>query len=112
MDIDIEQCRENDKIKDIISKSGLSIKHIKLLLRVSDVIYINAINYNVMVKDDKITILMLSSKPENKMGSFNTTSLAIILNRIMDIEKDYDELETSCLIEDNILKIDIRILQT
>lgn len=110
MDIDIEQCRENDKIKDIISKSGLSIKHIKLLLRVSDVIYINAINYNVMVKNDKITILMLSSKPENKMGSFNTTSLAIILNRIMDIETDYDELETSCQIEDNILKIEIQIL--
>ncbi|MCE5214976.1 MAG: hypothetical protein LLF83_09700 [Methanobacterium sp.] len=110
MDIDIEQCRENDKIKDIISKSSLSIKHIKLLLRVSDVIYINAINYNVMVKDDKITILLLSSKPENKMGSFNITSLAIILNRIMDIDKEYDELKTSCQIEENILKIEIEIL--
>ena len=30
MKIDIEQCRENDMIKDIISKSGLQIKHIKL----------------------------------------------------------------------------------
>ncbi len=109
MDIDIEQCRENDKIKEIISKSGLSIKHIKLLLRVSDVIYINAINYNVMVEDDKVIILLLSSKPENKMGSFNTTSLAIVLNRIMDIDKDYEELNTACQIEVNILKIEIEI---
>ena len=49
MDIDVEQCRENDIIKDIISKSGLPIKHIKLLLRLSDSIYINAINYNVAI---------------------------------------------------------------
>lgn len=109
MEIDIEQCRENDKIKEIISKSGLSIKHIKLLQRVSDVIYINAINYNVMVEGDLVTILLLSSKPKNKMGSFNTTSLAIILNRIMDIEKDYEELKTWCQIETNILKIEIKI---
>ena len=111
MDIDIDQFRENDKIKDIISKSGLSIKHIKLMLRVSDVIYINAINYNFLVEDDKITILLLSSKPENKMGSFNSTSLAIILNRIKDIDKEYDEFSTSCRIEDNILKIEIEILK-
>jgi len=109
MEIDIEQCRENDKIKDIISKSGLSIKHIKLLLRVSDVIYINAINYNFMVEDNLVTILLLSSKPENKMGSFNTTSLAIVLNRIKDIDKDYEELKTWCEIENNILKIEIEI---
>jgi len=109
MEIDIEQCRENDKIKDIISKSGLSIKLIKLLLRVSDVIYINAINYNFMVEDNLVTILLLSSKPENKMGSFNTTSLAIVLNRIKDIDKDYEELKTWCEIENNILKIEIEI---
>lgn len=109
MDIDIEQCRENDKIKDIISKSGLSIKHIKLLLRISDVIYINAINYNVMVKDDRVTILLLSSKPDNKMGLFNTTSLAIVLNRIKDFDKEYDELETWCQIEENILRIEMKI---
>lgn len=50
MDIDIEQCRENDKIKEVISKSGLPVKYIKLLLRLSDTIYINGINYNVMVE--------------------------------------------------------------
>lgn len=109
MDIDIEQCRENDKIKEIISKSGLSIKHIKLLLRVSDVIYINAINYNVQVSDDKVIILLHSSKPQNKMGVFNTTSLAIVLNRLMDIEKDYEELSTWCEIEYDILKVVIEI---
>ncbi len=109
MDIDIEQCRENDKIKDIISKSGLSIKHIKLLLRISDVIYINAINYNFSIKDDKVNILLLSSKPENKMGIFNTTSLAIVLNRIMDVDRDYDEIKTWCEIEDNILKIAMKM---
>ena len=109
MDIDIEQCRENDKIKEIISKSGLSIKHIKLLLRVSDVIYINAINYNVQVSNERVTIILLSSKPKNKMGLFNTTSLAIVLNRIMDIERDYDELKTWCRLEDNVLKIEIEI---
>jgi hypothetical protein len=109
MDIDIEQCRENDKIKDIISKSGLSIKHIKLLLRISDVIYINAINYNVQVSDDRVTILLLSSKPENKMGLFNTTSLAIVLNRIKDIERDYEELQTWCQIENDVMMVEIEI---
>jgi hypothetical protein len=63
-----------------------------------------------MVKEDRVTILLLSSKPENKMGSFNTTSLAIVLNRIMDIDKDYDELDTWCQIEDNILKIVIDVV--
>lgn len=109
MDIDIEQCRENDKIKEVISKSDLSIKHIKLMLRVSDVIYINAINYNVMVEDDRVTILLISSKPQNKMGSFNTTSLAIVLNRIKDIEKDYKELKSTCQIEDGVLKVEIKV---
>jgi hypothetical protein len=112
MDIDIEQCRENDKIKDIISKSGLSIKHIKLLLRVSDVIYINAINYNVQVSDDLVTILLLSSKPENKMGLFNITSLAIVLNRIKDIERDYEEMETWCQIENDVMKVELKIQTT
>ena len=110
MDIDIEQCRENDKIKGIISKSGLSIKHIKLLLRISDVIYINAINYNFSVQDDKVNILLISSKPENKTGSFNTTSLAIVLNRIKDMDRDCDELETSCEIKDDIIEVGIEIL--
>ena len=36
LEIDVEQCRENDKVKEIISKSGLPIKYIKLLLRLSD----------------------------------------------------------------------------
>ena len=69
MDIDIEQCRENDKIKEAISKSGLSIKHIKLLLRISDVIYINAINYNVMVEDNRVSILLISSNLKIRLVS-------------------------------------------
>lgn len=111
MDIDIEQCRENDKIKEIISKSELSIKHIKLLLRISDVIYINAINYNVMVEDGKVTILLISSKPENKTGFFNTTSLAIVLSRFKDLDKDYGELKTWCEIEADMLKVMVEMVQ-
>ena len=64
MEINIEQCRENDKIKDVISKSGLPIKHIKLLLRISDAIYINAINNNVSIDGSLVKLLLISSKPE------------------------------------------------
>ena len=111
MDIDIEQCRENDKIKEIISKSGLPIKHIKLLLRISDVIYINAINYNVTVENSKVNILLISSKPKNKTGYFNTTSLAIVLNRIMYMDREYDDINTRCEIEDGVLQVELEIIQ-
>lgn len=105
MDIDIEQCRENDKIKEIISKSGLPIKHIKLLLRVSDAIYINAINYNVNINDGEVIILLISSKPENKTGVFNTTSLNNVLYKLRDIEKENDDIRTRCVVEDNMIQI-------
>ncbi|MDO5835418.1 MAG: hypothetical protein Q4P17_02830 [Methanobacterium sp.] len=106
MDIDIEQCRENDKIKDIISKSGLPIKHIKLLLRLSDTIYINGINYNVVVgEDNQILILLISSKPENTTGVFNTYSITNVLYKVREMEKEHDDLETRCEIEDGLFKI-------
>lgn len=109
MDIDIEQCRENDKIKDIISKSGLPIKYIKLLLRLSDAIYINAINYNVKIEDKNIIILLISSKPENKTGQFNITSLTNVLYKIRDMAKENPEIKTRCEIDDQIMKIMIHI---
>jgi len=105
VDIDIEQCRENDKIKEIISKSGLPIKHIKLLLRVSDAIYINAINYNVNINDGEVIILLISSKPENKTGIFNTTSLNNVLYKLRDMEKENDDIKTKCVVEDNMIQI-------
>ncbi|MEN6330315.1 MAG: hypothetical protein ABFC91_08510 [Methanobacteriaceae archaeon] len=104
MDIDIEQCRENDKIKEIISNSGLPIKHIKLLLRLSDAIYINAINYNVTVEDNRVNIIFISSKPENKTGLFNTISLTNVLFRLKEIERDNDDLNTFCEVEDKMIK--------
>ncbi len=105
MDIDIEQCRENDKIKKIISNSGLPIKHIKLLLRLSDAIYINAINYNVMVEDNRFILLLISSKPDNKTGIFNTISLTNVLFRLKEIERNNDDLSTVCELKDNMLKV-------
>ena len=105
MDIDIEQCRENDKIKKIISNSGLPIKHIKLLLRLSDAIYINAINYNVMVEDNRFILLLISSKPDNKTGIFNTISLTNVLFRLKEIERNNDDLSTVCELKDNILTV-------
>lgn len=105
MDIDIEQCRENDKIKKIISNSGLPIKHIKLLLRLSDAIYINAINYNVMVEDNRFVLLLISSKPDNKTGIFNTISLTNVLFRLKEIERNNDDLSTVCELKDNMLKV-------
>lgn len=107
MDIDIEQCRENDKIKKIISNSGLPIKHIKLLLRLSDAIYINAINYNVMVEDNRFVLLLISSKPDNKTGIFNTISLTNVLFRLKEIERNNDDLSTVCELKDNMLKVTI-----
>lgn len=107
MDIDIEQCRENDKIKEIISNSGLPIKHIKLLLRLSDAIYINAINYNVMVEDNRFILLLISSKPDNKTGIFNTISLTNVLFRLKEMERDHDDLGTVCEVEDKMLKVTI-----
>lgn len=109
MDIDIEQCRENDKIKEIISSSGLPIKHIKLLLRLSDAIYINAINYNVSVEDKQITILFISSKPDNQTGVFNTISLTNVLYRLKEIQKENDDFKTICKVENGMLKVSINI---
>ena len=110
MKIDIEQCRENDMIKDIISKSGLQIKHIKLLLRISDTIYINAINYNVSIENDAAKLILISSKPENITGSFNTISLTNVLHRIKDIELGNDEVKTKCLIVEGMLEIQVNFL--
>jgi len=109
VDIDIEQCRENDKIKDIISKSGLAIKYIKLLLRLSDAIYINAINYNVQIEDNNIVILLISSKPDNKTGQFSITSLTNVLYKIRDMAKENQEIKTICEVDDKIIKIIINI---
>jgi len=109
MDIDIEQCRENDKIKAIISKSGLPIKHIKLLLRISDAIYINAINYNVSIDDNLVKMLLISSKPENLKGKFNTTSLTNVLYRIKDMERDNNDVKTKCIIIDGMLQVLIEV---
>ena len=109
MEINIEQCRQNDKIKDVISKSSLPIKYIKLLLRISDAIYINAINYNVSIDDNIVSILLISSKPENKKGSFNTISLTNILFRIKDMEKENKDVKTQCVVNDGMIQILINI---
>ncbi len=110
MEINIEQCRENDKIKDVISRSGLSIKHIKLLLRISDAIYINAINYNVAIENNVVKILLISSKPENQMGIFNTTSLTNVLYRIKDMERENADVKTKCIVTEDILQILIEVI--
>ena len=110
MEINIEQCRKNDMIKDVISKSGLPIKHIKLLLRISDAIYINAINYNVSIDGNLVTLLLISSKPENQKGTFNTTSLTNILYRIKDMEKDNIDVKTKCIIIDGMLQVVIEVI--
>ena len=109
MEIDIEQCRENDMIKEIVTKSDLPIKHIKLLLRLCDTIYINAINYNVIIKGEQVIILLISSKPGNVTGEFNTPSLSIVLYKIRDIEKDNDDITTKCVVEDNMIQILLKI---
>lgn len=110
MEISIEQCRENDLIKRIISKSGLPIKLIKLLLRLSDAIYINAINYNVTIDNDGATLLLISSKPENKTGNFNTISLTNVLYKLRDIEKENDDINTKIKVEDNMVQIIVEIV--
>ena len=109
MDIDIEQCRENDKIKDIISKSGLPIKYIKLLLRLSDSIYLNALNYNVQIEGKTVSILLISSKPENKSGVFNTTSLTNVFYRLREMERENKDISSLCKIEEEMIHILIEI---
>lgn len=105
MDIDIQQCRENDLIKRIISKSELPIKLIKLLLRLSDTIYINGINYNVNIQEKGAILVLISSKPENKTGDFHTISLSNIFYKLRDIEKENDDLKTKIKVEENMIQI-------
>ncbi len=109
MDIDIEQCRENDKIKEIISTSGLPIKHIKLLLRLSDTIYINALNYNVVVEGNQVSILLISSKPDNITGVFNTFSITNVLYKLRAMEKEHDDMDTYCEVDGDLFKIMIEV---
>jgi hypothetical protein len=110
MEIDIEQCRQNDVIKDVISRSKLPIKHIKLLLRISDAIYINAINYNVAIEDSVVSILLISSKPENIKGIFNTTSLTNVLFRIKDMERDNKDIKTKCVVQNDMLRVIVEVM--
>lgn len=109
VEIDLEQCRENDKIKEIISKSELPIKYIKLLLRLSDGIYLNAVNYNVAIEGETVNIVLISSKPENKTGFFNTTSLSNIFYKFREMEKENPEIKTQCQIKDQLLHFMINI---
>ncbi len=109
MEIDLEQCRENDKIKEIISKSQLPIKYIKLLLRLSDGIYLNAINYNVAINNKTITITLISSKPDNETGFFNTTSLTNIFYKLREMERENHEIQTSCQIDNDLINLVIEI---
>jgi hypothetical protein len=105
LNIDVEQCRENDKIKEIISSSALPIKHIKLLLRLSDAVYLNAFNYNVVIDDNKTTFVLISSKPDNKTGAFNTTSLSNVLYKLRELKRENKEINTHCQIKDQLLNI-------
>ena len=105
MDIDIEQCRENDLIKRIISKSKLPIKLIKILLRLSDAIYINSINYNVAIHDFGATLILISSKPENKTGNFHTIPLSNVFYKLRDIEKENEEIKTTIKTEEKMIQI-------
>lgn len=107
MEIDIEQCKENDLIKRMISKSGLPIKIIKLLLRLSDTIYINSINYNVSIGENGAILLLISSKPQNKTGIFNTFSLANVLQKLRDMDKENDDINSWIIVEDNMIQIRI-----
>lgn len=109
MDIDVEQCRENDKIKEIISSSHLPIKYIKLLLRISDSIYLNAINYNFIIKDKKVIIKLISSKPQNENGKFNTASLTNVLYKLRELEKENNEVQTECDVKEGMVNLIIRI---
>ena len=105
MDIDIEQCRENDLIKKIISESGLEVKLIKLLLRLSDTIYLNSINYNVKVQDNVAILILISSKPENETGNFHTISLSNVFYKLRDIEKENDDINTKIKTEEKMIQI-------
>jgi hypothetical protein len=109
MDVDVEQCRENDLIKKIISESGLPIKLIKLLLRLSDAIYINAINYNVTIHEKGAILLLISSKPENKTGNFNTISLSNVFYKLRDIEKENEDIKTKLKAHENMIQIIVEI---
>lgn len=109
MDINIEQCRENDKIKEIISQSKLPIKYIKLLLRISDTIYLNAINYNVQIEGRNVSIILISSKPENKTGIFNTISLTNIFYKIREMERENKDMNSFCKVNDDVINIQIQI---
>ena len=105
MDVDIEQCRENDLIKKIISESGLEVKLIKLLLRLSDTIYLNSINYNVKIRDNGAILILISSKPENKTGFFHTISFSNVFYKLRDIEKENDDITTKIKTEDKMIQI-------
>ncbi len=109
VEIDIEQCRENDKIKKIISTSNLPIKYMKILLRLSDSIYLNALNYNILIENIKVSIILISSKPQNKTGHFNTTSLTNVLYKLREMERENEEITTACEVRDELFHLVINI---
>ncbi len=109
MNIDVEQCKENDLIKRIISKSELPVKLIKILLRLSDEIYINGINYNVNIENNGAILLLISSKPENKTGHFQTMSISNVFYRLRNMEKENDDIKTKIRAHENMIQIIVKI---
>lgn len=109
VEIDIEQCRENDKIKKIISTSNLPIKYMKILLRLSDSIYLNAMHYNIKIENKKVSIILISSKPHYKSGQFNTTSLTNVLYKLREMERENEEIITACEVKNDLFHILIKI---
>jgi hypothetical protein len=62
------------------------------------------------VEDNRFVILLISSKPDNKTGVFNTISLTNVLFRLKEMERDNDDLSTVCEIEDKMLKLTIDLI--
>jgi len=62
-----------------------------------------------MVEGEHVLILLISSKPDNETGVFNTYSLTNVLYKLREMEKEHDDLETRCEVEDNLFKILVNI---
>jgi hypothetical protein len=63
----------------------------------------------VVVDGNHVVILLISSKPDNVTGCFNTFSITNVLLKLRGMEKEHDDIKTHCEVDDGLFKIGIDV---
>jgi hypothetical protein len=63
----------------------------------------------VVIDSNQVLVLLISSKPDNLTGVFNTFSITNVLDKLREMEKEHDDMKTHCEVDGDLFKILIEI---